>query len=135
MVFLIRTRPLLIGLIAALLFSPGCNQQRKVTVTGSVVRNGQPIPVSATGYVQITLMPDVGSEEYTTRQARCEKDGTFKIVEVPPGKYKIGVEQWDPNPQIDKLSGAFRVGDSKVIRDIDGKAPLNIDLAKPNLGL
>src|SRR5437868_3065730 len=118
-----------IGLVAALLLATGCNLQRKVTVTGRVLRSGQPISVSPTGYVQVTLMPDVSGQEYTTRQARCEKDGTFKIVEVPPGKYKIGVEQWDPNPQIDKLSGAFRVGDSKVIRDIDGKAPLNIDLA------
>ncbi|HMC12127.1 MAG TPA: carboxypeptidase-like regulatory domain-containing protein, partial [Pirellulaceae bacterium] len=101
MLLSIRSWALSIGLVAALLSSPGCNQQRKVTVTGSVLRNGQPIPVSATGYVQVTLMPDVGSQEYTTRQARCEKDGSFKIVEVPPGRYKIGVEQWDPNPQID----------------------------------
>lgn len=135
MPFLIRRWALSIGMIAALSLSLGCNQQRKVTVTGSVVQGGKAIACSATGYVQVTLMPDVGSQEYTTRQARCENDGSFKIVEVPPGKYKIGVEQWDPNPQIDKLKGAFRVGDSKVIRDIDGKTPLAIDLAKPNLGL
>ena len=45
----------------------------------AALRSGQPIPVSATGYVQVTLMPDVTSnQEYTTRQARCEKDGSFK---------------------------------------------------------
>ena len=101
-----------------------------------MLRSGQPIACSQTGYIQITLIPDVGADEqYTTRQARCESDGSFKIVEVPPGKYKIGIEQWDPTPQVDKLSGAFRPGDSKVISDIDGKTPLAIDLAKPNLGL
>jgi len=132
----IQLRMLLASLAVALLLSSGCNQQRNVTVTGNVLRSGQPIACSANGYVQVTLMPDVDAKEgYTTRQSRCEKDGAFKIVEVPPGKYKIGVEQWDPNPQIDKLNGAFRPGDSKVIRDIDGKAPLTIDLAKPNLGL
>lgn len=131
------SRPAVVfGLFTALIFSSGCKQQSKVTVTGSVARGGQPIACSANGYVQVTLMPDVGaSEQYTTRQTRCETDGTFKITEVPPGKYKIGIEQFDPNPQIDKLKGEFRVGDSKVIRDIDGKAPLNIDLAKANLGL
>ena len=114
----------------------GCNQKpRTVTVTGSVLRNGQPIVVSNTGYVQIMLLPDVGADEqYTTRVGRCEKDGTFSIPEVPPGKYKIGIEQFDPNPQIDKLNGAFRAGDSKLIRDLDGITPINIDLAKPNLG-
>jgi hypothetical protein len=135
MPFLIRKWALPISILAALVLAPGCNQQSKVTVSGSVVRGGQPIACSPTGYVQVTLMPDVSGQEYTTRQARCETDGSFKVVEVPPGKYKIGVEQWDPNPQIDKLSGAYRVGDSKVIRDIDGKTPLTIDLAKPNLGL
>jgi hypothetical protein len=78
------------------------------------------------------LLPDVGADEqYTTRVGRCEKDGTFEIPEVPPGKYRIGIEQFDPNPQIDKLNGAFRAGDSKIIREIDGKAPVVIDLAKP----
>jgi hypothetical protein len=114
----------------------GCNQKpRTVTVTGSVLRGGQPIAVSNTGYVQIMLLPDVGADEqYTTRVGRCEKDGTFTMPEVPPGKYKIGIEQFDPNPQIDKLNGAFRAGDSKIICDVDGKTPLHFDLAKPGLG-
>ena len=122
-----------VGWLAVVVIFHGCESKpRTVTVTGSVVRGGQPIAVSKTGYVQIILQPDVGADEqYTTREGRCEKDGTFKIVEVPPGKYKIGIEVLDPNPQIDKLNGAFRAGDSKIIRDVDGKTPINIDLAKP----
>jgi hypothetical protein len=120
-------------LLSLLVIVNGCGSQpRTVTVTGSVKRKGQPLPVSNTGYVQIMLLPDVGADEhYTTRVGRCEKDGTFQIPEVPPGKYRIGVEQFDPNPQIDKLNGAFRAGDSKIIREIDGKVPIAIDLAKP----
>ena len=34
MPFLIRTWPLFVGLVAALLFLPGCNQRKLVTVTG-----------------------------------------------------------------------------------------------------
>lgn len=136
MVGLVQRQALLVGLAVTMLLSPGCSKQRTVTVGGSVVRNGQPITCSPTGYVQVMLIPDLdASQDYTTRQARCEKDGSFKIVEIPPGKYKIGVEQWDPNPQTDKLQGAFRAGDSKIVRDIDGKSPLNIDIGKPNLGL
>jgi hypothetical protein len=120
-------------LLAILAIMHGCDSKpRTVTVTGSVTRGGQPLPVSKTGYVQVMLLPDVGADEqYTTRVGRCEKDGTFMIPEVQPGKYKIGIEQLDPNPQSDKLNGAFRAGDSKIIRDVDGKTPINIDLAKP----
>ena len=122
-------------LLAVLAFLHGCESKpRTVTVTGSVTRGGQPLPVSKTGYVQILLLPDVGADEqYTTRVGRCEADGTFMIPEVPPGKYRIGVEHFDPNPQSDKLNGAFRAGDSKIIREVDGKTPINIDLAKPGL--
>lgn len=125
-----RQQAVLLGLLTAVFVLSGCNQKKLVTATGSVLRNGQPLVCGPTGYVQITLVPDVGADEqYTTRVGRCEKDGSFKIPEVPPGKYKIGVEQFDPNPQTDKLNAVFRAGDSKVIRDIDGKTPVDIDLA------
>src|SRR5439155_26847152 len=118
----------LAGLLVIVFVGEGCNRRRLVTVTGSVVRGGQPIAVGPNGYVWVTLQPDVGADEqFTTRGGRCEKDGTFKIPEVLPGKYKIGVEHFDPNPQTDKFNGAFRAGDSKIIREIDGKTPINID--------
>jgi hypothetical protein len=129
-----RRQALWVALLALAAISPGCNRgPHTVTVTGKIVRGGQPIAVGPTGYVQVMLLPDVGADEqYTTRVGRCEKDGTFVIPEVQPGKYKIGVEQLDPNPQSDKLNGAFRAGDSKIIRDVDGKTPLTIDIAKPS---
>src|SRR5947207_3344689 len=121
MALLVRWRVPLVGLAVACFVFSGCNKQRNTTVIGRVLRDGKPIACSPTGYVQITLMPDVNEgENFTTRQARCEADGSYKIVEVPPGTYKIGIEQWDPTPQSDKLQGAFKPGDSKVIRDLDG---------------
>jgi hypothetical protein len=131
MVFHSMQRAALTATLLALSLALGCQQERTVTVTGKVVRGGQPIGSSPTGYVQIMLLPDVeAGEHYTTRVGRCESDGTFSIPEVPPGKYRIGVEHFDPNPQTDKFNGAFRAGDSKVVRDIDGKTPVEIDLAK-----
>jgi hypothetical protein len=110
----------------------GCGGPKNVTVTGSILRGGKPLPLSKTGVVQVTLMPDVGpDQEYTTYVGRCESDGSFKIDDVPPGRYKIGIEHLDPTPQDDQLRGAMRAENSKIIREIDGKAPLVIDLTKP----
>jgi hypothetical protein len=123
----------LLVLLAAALVACGCRKVSNVTVTGSVVRNGQPLPLSKTGIVQITLMPDVPEDQpYTNFLGEADKTGKFEIPDVPPGKYKIGIEHLDPSPQTDKLGGAFRTENPKVIRDIDGTAPLTLDLSKPD---
>ena len=128
----IRTRAILVVQLAVILVSTGCKRDQTVTVTGSVVKSGQPIPVGPTGALEVRLRPDVGEDEpYTDSLARCEKDGSFSIPNVLPGRYKVGVELFDPTPQMDKLNGAFRADTGKIIREIDGKAPLTIDLAKP----
>jgi hypothetical protein len=109
----------------------GC-EPSPTKVTGKVLRDGKPIPVSATGVVQVTLIPDVASgTQFTTYIGRCEPDGSFVVLDVKPGKYKIAVEQFDPNPQTDKLGGAFSATKTTIVREIDGKKPIEIDLAKP----
>jgi hypothetical protein len=114
----------------------GCHRSQNVTVSGTVLRNGQPIPLTPTGVLHITLIPDVSPDaSYTSKFAECDRaTGTFQIPDVKPGKYKIGVEQFDPTPQNEKLNGAFRADTGKIIREIDGKAPLVIDIAKPTGG-
>ncbi len=129
-----RSNAAAIGLLVALAFHAGCSKKANtVTVTGSVVRNGQPIPLSKNGYIQVTLQPDVDpGKAFTPRIAECDKTtGKFEIRDIPAGKYKVGVQQFDPDPTSDKLNGAFHVDNGKIIREIDGKTPLDIDLAKP----
>ncbi|HEY2413722.1 MAG TPA: hypothetical protein VGI40_15840 [Pirellulaceae bacterium] len=123
----------LFSVIALLPLLPGCNRQTNITVTGMVLRNGQPLKLSPTGTLQLTLKPDVGeSEQFTPKTTECDRaTGKFEIHDVRPGKYKIGVQQLDPNPQVDKLNGGFLPDKSNIIRDLDGKTPLTIDLAKP----
>jgi hypothetical protein len=136
MLYLTNRPAVLVGLIAAAWYCSGCQGNRNVTVEGTVLKNGQPIAVSPTGYVQVTLHPDAGPDaQFTPRIAECDRaTGKFAIRDVLPGKYKIGVEQFDPNPQIDKLNSAFRADTGRIIREIDGKAPLVIDIAKPTGG-
>jgi hypothetical protein len=110
----------------------GCGGPKTVTAKGSVVKGGQPIPLSKTGVVQVILQPDVGPDvQYNTYPGRCDATGKFEIFEVPPGRYKVGIEILDPTPQDDKLRGLMTANNSKIIREIDGKAPVDIDLDKP----
>jgi len=127
-------RAVALGLLAGLVVCCGCGKKTNfVTVTGSVLRNGKPLPVSKNGYVQVTLQPDVDpGTPFTPRLAECDKaTGKFEIRDLPAGKYKVGVQQFDPDPTTDKLKGAFYVDTGKIVRDLDGKEPLTIDLAKP----
>jgi hypothetical protein len=122
-----------IALFAVSMLPVGCNRQTNVTVTGTVLRNGQPLKLSPTGVLQVTLKPDVGEgEQFTPKTTECDRaTGKFEIHDVRPGKYKIGVQQFDPNPQVDKLNGGFLPDKGKIVREIDGKTPLTIDLDKP----
>lgn len=108
----------------------GCGGSGTVKVTGKVTKDGQPL-VSKTGHVQVTLIPVDAGPNYSTYPAGpANPDGTFEIPNpVPVGKYKVVVELLD-TPTSDALKGAFNAQKTKIIRDIDGSKPLDIDLAK-----
>jgi hypothetical protein len=118
-------------IVLSLSLVAGC-EPSSLKVTGTVLRDGKPIPVSATGVVQVTLIPDVApGTPYTTYPGRCDAEGKFEILNVKPGKYKVAIQQFDPDPQTDKLNGAFNQEKTTIVRDIDGKKPIEIDLSKP----
>jgi hypothetical protein len=122
------------ALLAAWFFA-GCGPPPNVTVTGTVLQGGKPLALSPTGVVQITLVPDVPpGADYTSYMGRCDEAGKFEVVDVPPGRYKVCIEQLDPTPQDDKLQGAYSMHNTKIIREIDGKTPIDIDLAQPGAG-
>jgi hypothetical protein len=119
-------------LLLAGLLVMGCGEPAKVTVTGKVTRGGRPVRVSRTGSVVVTLVPVVApGEPFSTYPGRASADGSFTIPDVPPGKYRAAIEVLDPTPQWDRLRGAFSQQRSPVIRDLDGKTPLDLDLARP----
>ena len=126
-----RQSAALVAPLAFFLLAAGCGPPRNITVVGTVLRDGKPLALGPTGVVQVTIKPDVGpDQEFTTYVGRCDATGKFEILDVPPGRYVIGIEQLDPTPQNDKLNGALTYGNSKIKRDLDGKAPVTIDLAK-----
>jgi len=115
----------------SLLFAEGCSGSRLVIVKGKITRDGQPIEVSQTGIIRVTLIPDVPAEtQFTTYPTKAQPDGAFSIEKVPVGRYKVAIEQLDPTPREDKLAGAFSVRNTQIVRDVDGKSALAIDLSK-----
>jgi len=109
----------------------GCSTRRPITVKGKVLNKGAPLAVARAG-VQVTLVPVDPQTSSSNRVGRAEPDGSFTIEDVPPGKYRVAVEQFDPTPMVDKLGGAFSPAKTKIVREVDGKAPLDIDLSKPD---
>lgn len=131
---LIQRDPVTAWLLVVVAICAGCGKKNNnINVTGSVVRNGQPLAVSKNGYVQVTIQPDIDpGKAFTPRLGECDKTtGKFEIRDVPAGRYKVGIQQFDPDPTTDKLKGAFYVETGKIVRDLDGKTPLDIDLDKP----
>jgi hypothetical protein len=121
----------LLGVVCALILT-GCGP-KVVTVTGTVLNNGQPLTIGPTGSILVTLVPDVPpGTPYTTYPGDADATGKFQMREVPPGKYKVAVEQNDPLPASDKLAGKFSPKNTTIVREVvDEKTPLMIDLAKP----
>jgi hypothetical protein len=119
----------LLGLFLFLLLT-GCGG--KVHIKGRIVRAGNPIAPGKHGYVQVTLVPVVEEgEHHTTIPTRATSDGSFEFRNISPGTYKIAVEHFDPTPLVDKLKSTHSPRNTKIVRHLDGKRSVTIDLEKP----
>lgn len=118
-------------LLLGLVLGSGCGE-KNVTATGTVLQGKQPIALSATGIIAVTLVPQEEGEKYTTLPGRCDPTGKFVIEDVPPGKYKIAIEKNDPDPTADAFQGKYSAANTPFSFQIDGKAPIEIDLPAMN---
>jgi len=115
-----------------------------VVVRGTVTNAGQPLKVAradvGAGWVQVVFWKDVGkgvtADSNQTYSTKADDSGAFEMKGrfgngIPPGKYRIAVRQWDPYPDRDRLEGKFSEKETPIVRDVDGKTPIDIDLSKP----
>jgi hypothetical protein len=117
----------------------GCQQNSgpvTVPLQGSLLMNGAPLEVKGReiglGQVALEFIPadDTGPAPQTYG-VQAGVDGKFTFAGgIKPGKYKVAVYQWDPYPMVDKLQGAYSKERTTIVRDVDGKTPIDIDLAK-----
>lgn len=129
-------------LVALVAFAfAGCQQNTgpvTVPLQGSLLMNGQPLEVKGReiglGQVALDFIPvdDTGPAPQTFG-VQAGIDGKFSFPGgIKPGKYKVAVYQWDPYPMVDKLQGAYSKERTPIVREVDGKSPIDIDLAKLN---
>jgi hypothetical protein len=123
----------------------GCNSQpaeKVVSVRGKVTNAGAPLVVSGReiglGRVEIAfhrLQAD-GTVDADFESAAADEQGNFTMrgrdgKGIQPGKYRIIVRQWDPDPT-DKLAGKFSLENSKIEREVGAsETTIEIDVSKP----
>ncbi len=101
---------------------------------GKLTNGGTPVTVGDKGVIVMFFAPE--GWEGQGSGADVKPDGTyeargFENKGLQSGKYRISVQQFDPYPTTDKLDGKFGPGKSPIVRDVNGGAQLDIDLAKP----
>lgn len=126
---------------ALLSLAPGCGGgaggANTVTVTGKVHKGGKPLPVGKDCLLEVTFVPHGDGAEgnsvepYRTADGVYE-DGTFKVRDLPPGKYRVTVELRDPSATKDLLGGAYTAKNSPFLRDVAAGATIDLDLANPS---
>lgn len=112
-----------------------------VACKGKLLKGGKPLEVAqrelGLGQVAIEFipMPDpnaAGPPSTERFGTTVDAQGNFsRPGGIPPGQYKVAVRQWDPLPNNDKLNGAFAEDKTPLVRTIDGKADIVIDLDQP----
>lgn len=131
---------LLVALLAAACVGCGdAGGEQKYEVSGKITKGGQPLPLdpvlakarAARVEVRFLRVGEGGQPDYSAT-GFAEPDGTFKLVDVPKGKYRIAIQHIDGKSSGDTLGGKFDDRNSPVTREITGETKdLNIDLDKP----
>jgi hypothetical protein len=112
----------------------------KHDVTGRVTNKGEPMKVrevngQKVGRLRVWLAKADAPPPVEEHDAVVEPDGSFSIkgpLGVPAGKYKVCVTWQDDYPTgADKLGGKFNQQNTKVVREIPSKEPINIDVSRP----
>ena len=103
------------------------------TICGTITRDGQPLVwKSDKGVLDVKFVPldrDADANVY-----RAETDlaaGTYTIAGIPPGSYRVSIQQMDPYPTHDLLGFVLSMSGSQIFRDVvkDGEV-IDIDIPK-----
>lgn len=106
--------------------------QPTYAVAGTITRNGQPLTWKTEGGVlDVKFVPLDRQRDMNVYRAlqTDRKAGTYRIQGIPPGSYRVSIQQQDPDSRFDLLNFEFSPGKSPILRDVvsDNDA-MDIDL-------
>jgi len=120
----------------------GCESKSSsdvVFLKGKVTNAGQPLEVKSratgTGMVRIAFHPikDGKAAAVEVDATSANEAGDFHFRDgIPPGEYRVVIEQWDPYPQVDKLNGKFSLDRSPIVKTVSHDVDyVEIDISDP----
>jgi hypothetical protein len=99
--------------------SAGCAKP-KYTVSGKVTRDGKELEwKSEAGVLELWFVPMDRERDPKIYRAECDrKTGTYTIGGIPPGSYRVSIQQMDPPPTHDLLGFSLSIKDSPIEREV-----------------
>src|SRR5947209_4485205 len=84
-------------------------KQPKYTISGTITRDGKPLEWKGdNGVLDVKFVPLDREADPNVYKADTDRDaGTFTIVGIPPGSYRVSIQQMDPFPTHDLLQFAL----------------------------
>lgn len=136
-----RKLPSLVLCLALGVLIPACSSGPKpLKVSGQLKNNDKPYTAPKGAMVTIVFAPVVETgAPFDTFPAKFNReDSSFAVAGktdqgIPPGKYRISVQQFVPDPtaQINEMNARFTLEKSAIIREVTDETPIIIDLARP----
>jgi hypothetical protein len=95
--------------------------QPTYTISGTVTRDGKPLVwKTENGRLDVKFVPlDRERDRNVYRALQTDaKSGTYKIEGIPPGSYRVSIQQQDPDSRYDLLNFALGTDKSPILRDV-----------------
>src|SRR5262245_19474917 len=106
------------GLLAVLVGLTGCGKAKTVGVRGAVTRAGGKLTWPEGGSLLVVFCPvDYKRDQRSFSAETDTATSTYRIAAIPPGRYQVGVQQFDEGFR-DALGGVYDPGASPLVLEV-----------------
>jgi hypothetical protein len=113
--------------VAWSMYDPRCS------ISGTVTRDGKPLEWKTDHGVLLVLFVPLDRERDRNVYRALKTDartGQYAIDNIPPGSYRVSIQQQDPDSRYDLLHFTLSIKDSPIIKEVTGDEVIDINIAK-----
>jgi hypothetical protein len=117
----------------AIAFLPAGCAKPQYQISGNITRDGKPLEwKSDEGVLDVKFVPlDRDRDKNVYRAETDRQAGAYTIAGIPPGSYRVSIQQMDPFPTHDLLGFALSMAESTIIQDVTKEGEvIDIDLPR-----